>query len=90
MIIKKVTSLNKSICLVDEADQYINTITQNVRGKKVVVVGDYFLDKYIYIKDEETGVSLYTGKPAYVIDHTETSPWCSRNYCKKSGSSWSR
>lgn len=74
MMIKKVTSLNKSTCLVDEADQYINTIAQKVRGKKVVVVDDFFLDKYIYIKDEETGVSLYTGKSAYVIDHTETSP----------------
>lgn len=35
MMIKKVTSLNKSTCLVDEADQYINTITQNVREKRL-------------------------------------------------------
>lgn len=43
-------------------------------SKKVVVVGDYFLDKYVYMKDSDTGASLYTGKPAYVIRATRTSP----------------
>lgn len=43
-------------------------------SKKVVVVGDYFLDKYVYMKDSDTGESLYTGKPAYVIRATRTSP----------------
>lgn len=42
--------------------------------KKIVVVGDYFLDKYIYMKDSNTGISLYTGKPAYMIQKTRTSP----------------
>lgn len=43
-------------------------------SKKVVVIGDYFLDKYVYMKDSDTGASLYTGKPAYVIRATRTSP----------------
>ncbi len=50
-----------------------NIDSSNV-GKKVVVVGDYFLDKYVYMKDSDTGESLYTGKPAYVIRAKRTSP----------------
>lgn len=50
-----------------------NIDSSNV-GKKVVVVGDYFLDKYVYMKDSDTGKSLYTGKPTYVIRATRTSP----------------
>lgn len=49
-------------------------ISSSNASKKVVVVGDYFLDKYVYMKDSETGASLYTGKPAYVIRTTRTSP----------------
>ena len=34
-----------------------------------------FIDKInVYINDSDTGVSLYTGKPAYVIQTTRTSP----------------
>lgn len=50
-----------------------NINSSNAR-KKVVVVGDYFLDKYVYMKDSDTGASLYTSKPAYVIRATRTSP----------------
>ena len=74
MMIKKFVSFIQSICSADKAIQDIHTISQKSKSKNVIVVGDFFLDKYIYIKDEKTGVSLYTGKPAYVIDHTETSP----------------
>lgn len=49
-------------------------ISSSNASKKVVVVGDYFLDKYVYMKDSETGASLYKGKPAYVIRTTRTSP----------------
>lgn len=74
MMIKKAVSHSKNACSVNKPVQYIDTIVQNMSSKKVIVVGDFFLDKYIYIKDAETGVSLYTGKPSYVIDRTETSP----------------
>ncbi len=74
MMIKKSVSFSQSICLTDKAIQEIHTLSQNLKSKNVIVVGDFFLDKYTYIKDEETGVSLYTGKPAYVINRTETSP----------------
>lgn len=42
--------------------------------KRIIVVGDFFLDKYIYISDNKTGTSQYTGKPAYMVDRTVSSP----------------
>ena len=74
MMIKKAISFSQSIYLVDKAIQDIHTISQKLKNKNVIVVGDFFLDKYVYIKDEATDVSLYTGKPAYIIDRIETSP----------------
>ncbi|MDE7094574.1 MAG: hypothetical protein K2O52_06660 [Oscillospiraceae bacterium] len=50
------------------------TIKKESKEKKVIVVGDYFLDKYIYISDKNTGVSIYSGNAAYVIDKTIYSP----------------
>lgn len=54
--------------------QDITKVTKHIKNKKVIVVGDFFLDRYTYIDDSQTGTSLYTGKSAYSIDHIETSP----------------
>ena len=55
-------------------NELTSNVEKNVKNKSVLVVGDFFLDKYIYTKDDSTGVSLYTGGPAYVIDKTVCSP----------------
>lgn len=52
----------------------ISSIEKKTKSKSVLIVGDFFLDKYIYMKDNATGISLYTGGPAYVIENTVCSP----------------
>lgn len=52
----------------------ISAIERGIKTKSVLVVGDFFLDKYIYMKDDETGKSLYSYGPAYKIEKTVCSP----------------
>lgn len=52
----------------------ISDIEACAKQKCILVVGDFFLDKYIYTRDADAGVSLYSGGPAYVIEKTRTSP----------------
>lgn len=52
----------------------ISVIERDIKSKSVLVVGDFFLDKYIYMKDDETGKSLYSYGPAYKIEKTVCSP----------------
>lgn len=52
----------------------ISDIEACAKKKCILVVGDFFLDKYIYTRDADAGVSLYSGGPAYVIKKTKTSP----------------
>lgn len=42
--------------------------------KKIIIVGDFFLDRYIYIDNEETDISIYTGQPVYNIKKTVCVP----------------
>lgn len=44
------------------------------KDKKVVVVGDYFLDRFIYFNDADTKVSVYNNGPAYSINKVVLSP----------------
>ena len=44
------------------------------KNKKVVVVGDYFLDRFIYFNDADTKVSIYNNGPAYSINKVVLSP----------------
>lgn len=52
----------------------ISDIEACAKNKCILVVGDFFLDKYIYTRDVDVGVSLYSGGPAYMIEKTITSP----------------
>lgn len=49
-------------------------MARSFKEKKIIVVGDYFLDRYVYISDSKTGVSVYTGQPAFEADKIVTSP----------------
>src|SRR2546425_3518199 len=51
----------------------LRTLLRRIRGKRVLVIGDFFLDKYLVIDPALEETSLETGRPAHQVVAVRTS-----------------
>ncbi len=57
----------------------LNEILSGFHKKRILVVGDYFLDKYLHLDARLTETSLETGLPAYQVTAVATNPGAASN-----------
>lgn len=54
--------------------QRLQQITDKFHGKRIVVCGDFFLDRYLWIDQQRAEISVETGKVAHQVTSQSTAP----------------
>ncbi|MBM4412445.1 MAG: hypothetical protein FJ040_03220 [Chloroflexi bacterium] len=54
--------------------QRLHQITEQFNSKRVVVCGDFFLDRYLWIDQQRAEISVETGKVAHQVTSQSTAP----------------
>lgn len=62
-------------------EQRLSELLRRIRGIPVTVVGDFCLDKYLYVDADLDEPSLETGLTAYQVTHRRCSPGGAGNVC---------